>query len=130
MNAAAHGFGVAIGDCALVREDIAMKRLAIPFDKMLATVQSYYLAYPDCVAGQQKNIIQELDGGAGAAHLSLQKNRKSPALGCTLHWQPRATISSSCAGQAHHIGRAFCTAPFDLPIFLSLQRPQLRRVLL
>ena len=54
MNAAAHGFGVAIGDCALVREDIAMKRLVMPFDKMLATGQSYYLAYPDCVAGQQK----------------------------------------------------------------------------
>lgn len=57
MNAAAHGFGVAIGDCALVREDIAMKRLVIPFDKMLSTGQSYYLAYPDCVASQQKIIL-------------------------------------------------------------------------
>ena len=60
MNAAAHGFGVAIGDCALVREDIAMKRLVMPFDKMLATGQSYYLAYPDCVAGQQKiNLFRD-----------------------------------------------------------------------
>lgn len=54
MNAAAHGFGVAIGDCALVREDIEMKRLVIPFDIMVATGQSYYLAYPDCVADLQK----------------------------------------------------------------------------
>lgn len=54
MNAAAHGFGVAIGDCALVREDIEMKRLVIPFDIMVSTGQSYYLVYPDCVAGQQK----------------------------------------------------------------------------
>ncbi|MES2263716.1 MAG: LysR substrate-binding domain-containing protein [Pseudomonadota bacterium] len=54
MNAAAHGFGVAIGDCALVREDIEMKRLVIPFDIMVSTGQSYYLVYPDCVAALQK----------------------------------------------------------------------------
>ena len=57
MNAAAHGFGVAIGDCALVREDIEMKRLVIPFDKMLSTGQSYYLVYPDCVANLQKVVL-------------------------------------------------------------------------
>ena len=57
MNAAAHGFGVAIGDCALVREDIEMKRLVIPFDKMLPTGQSYYLVYPESVAGQQKVLL-------------------------------------------------------------------------
>lgn len=57
MNAAAHGFGVAIGDCSLIREDIEMKRLVIPFDQMLPTGQSYYLAYPNSVASQQKVLL-------------------------------------------------------------------------
>src|SRR5439155_6190653 len=57
VNAAAHGFGVAIGDSALVREDMEMKRLVIPFDKMLSTGQSYYLVYPDCVANLQKVVL-------------------------------------------------------------------------
>lgn len=56
MNAAAHGFGVAIGDCALIQEDIEMKRLVMPFDQMLSTGQSYYLVYPGCVANQQKVV--------------------------------------------------------------------------
>ncbi|NMM36441.1 MAG: LysR family transcriptional regulator [Glaciimonas sp.] len=57
MNAAAHGFGVAIGDCSLIREDIETKRLVIPFDKMLSTGQSYYLVYPNSVANQQKVLL-------------------------------------------------------------------------
>lgn len=57
MNAAAHGFGVAIGDCSLIQEDIEMKRLVIPFAQMLSTGQSYYLAYPSCVANQQKVVF-------------------------------------------------------------------------
>ena len=57
MNAAAHGFGVAIGDSSLIREDIETKRLVIPFDKMLSTGQSYYLVYPNSVANQQKVLL-------------------------------------------------------------------------
>jgi len=53
-NAAAQGFGVAISDCSLVSEDVAAKRLAMPFDIVLTTGARYYFVYPDCVAQQHK----------------------------------------------------------------------------
>ncbi len=56
-NAAAHGFGVALGDCSLIQEDLQMKRLVRPFEQILTTGQSYYLAYPSSVANQQKMVL-------------------------------------------------------------------------
>ena len=46
MHAAAQGFGVAIGDVALIGDDLGMKRLVRPFDITLETGQSYFLVYP------------------------------------------------------------------------------------
>lgn len=71
MNAAAHGFGVAIGDCALVREDIEMKRLVIPFEQVLSTGQSYYLVYPESVAEVRKVVLfrEWIAGSVGGAYV-------------------------------------------------------------
>ncbi|MCW3479489.1 LysR substrate-binding domain-containing protein [Neisseriaceae bacterium JH1-16] len=55
-NAAMQGFGIAIGDCSLVSEEVALKRLAMPFDIVMETGCSYFLVYPECVANQQKVI--------------------------------------------------------------------------
>jgi len=56
-NAAVQGFGVAIGDYELVREDVESKRLIMPFrDTVLTTGAAYYLVYPDCVAHQHKMV--------------------------------------------------------------------------
>ncbi|TKC92657.1 LysR family transcriptional regulator [Trinickia terrae] len=53
-NAAMQGFGVAISDWTLVGEDVAAKRLAMPFEAVVETGLRYYFVYPDCVAHQQK----------------------------------------------------------------------------
>lgn len=53
-NAAMQGFGVAIGDSMLVAEDVAAKRLVMPFDIFVETGLRYYFVYPDCVAHQPK----------------------------------------------------------------------------
>jgi len=53
-NAAMQGFGVAISDWTLVGEDVAAKRLVMPFDTLVETGLRYYFVYPDCVAHQQK----------------------------------------------------------------------------
>jgi len=53
-NAAMQGFGVAIGDSMLVAEDVAAKRLVMPFDTFVETGLRYYFVYPDCVAHQPK----------------------------------------------------------------------------
>lgn len=53
-NAAMQGFGVAISDRTLVSEDVAARRLVMPFDTVLETGSRYYFVYPDCVANQPK----------------------------------------------------------------------------
>jgi LysR family glycine cleavage system transcriptional activator len=53
-NAAMQGFGVAISDWTLVGEDVAAKRLVMPFDAVVETGSRYYFVYPECVAHQQK----------------------------------------------------------------------------
>ncbi|WP_322047772.1 LysR substrate-binding domain-containing protein [Paraburkholderia sp. J67] len=53
-SAAMQGFGVAIGDRTLVCEDVAAKRLVMPFALAVPTGSRYYFVYPDCVAQQQK----------------------------------------------------------------------------
>ncbi|HSI56367.1 MAG TPA: LysR substrate-binding domain-containing protein [Ideonella sp.] len=47
MDAAVHGFGVAIGDCLLAADDLAARRLVRPFDLALPTGQHYYLVMPE-----------------------------------------------------------------------------------
>jgi LysR family glycine cleavage system transcriptional activator len=47
MDAAVHGFGVAIGDCLLAADDVAAGRLTRPFDQTLATGEHYYLVLPE-----------------------------------------------------------------------------------
>jgi LysR family glycine cleavage system transcriptional activator len=56
VNAAAQGFGVAIGDCILASDDLEMQRLVKPFDCVMPG-QSYYFVYPESVANQQKIAI-------------------------------------------------------------------------
>lgn len=56
-NAAMQGFGVAIGDSMLVAEDVAAKRLVMPFDAFVETGLRYYFVYPDCVAHQPKVVL-------------------------------------------------------------------------
>jgi len=46
MDAAVHGFGVAIGDCLLMADDVAAARLLRPFELSLRTGQHYYLVVP------------------------------------------------------------------------------------
>jgi LysR family glycine cleavage system transcriptional activator len=53
-NAAMQGFGVAISDWTLVGEDVAARRLVMPFETLVATGMRYYFVYPDGVAHQQK----------------------------------------------------------------------------
>jgi LysR family glycine cleavage system transcriptional activator len=53
-NAAAQGFGVAIGDVALAQEEFELNRLVMPFELQLKTGYSYFFVYPECVARQDK----------------------------------------------------------------------------
>lgn len=53
-NAAMQGFGVAISDWTLVGEDVAARRLVMPFDTLVKTGSCYYFVYPESVADQQK----------------------------------------------------------------------------
>ncbi|NWB94717.1 LysR family transcriptional regulator [Pseudomonas gingeri] len=46
MSLASQGNGVAIGDWALIGEDLNAGRLVMPFDLRVRTGQAYYLAYP------------------------------------------------------------------------------------
>lgn len=54
MDAAARGFGVAIGDCMLMADDIAAGRLLRPFELQLPTGQHYYLVIPERSARSDK----------------------------------------------------------------------------
>ncbi|MFC3941720.1 LysR family transcriptional regulator [Pseudomonas gingeri] len=47
MSVASQGTGVAIGDWALIGEDLSAGRLVMPFDLRVRTGQAYYLVYPE-----------------------------------------------------------------------------------
>ncbi|HEV3105942.1 MAG TPA: LysR substrate-binding domain-containing protein [Trinickia sp.] len=53
-NAAMQGFGVAIGDATLAAEDVAAKRLVMPFDALVESGSRYYFVYPESVAHLSK----------------------------------------------------------------------------
>ena len=53
-NAAAAGFGVAIGDAMLSAEDVAAHRLATPFDLRVPSGFGYYFVCPERAAGVPK----------------------------------------------------------------------------
>jgi LysR family glycine cleavage system transcriptional activator len=53
-NAAAQGFGVAIGDVVLAQEEFELNRLVMPFALQLETGYSYFFVCPECVAKQAK----------------------------------------------------------------------------
>lgn len=46
MNAAQQGFGIAVGDVTLAEQDLAMKRLMMPFDDTVLSGHSYYFLFP------------------------------------------------------------------------------------
>ncbi len=49
-------------------EDVASKRLAMPFDIVLTTGARYYFVYPNCLAHQHKvNLFREWIGAHGEA---------------------------------------------------------------
>jgi LysR family transcriptional regulator, glycine cleavage system transcriptional activator len=56
MDAAVHGFGVAIGDCLLMADDVAANRLVRPFGLAVPTGQHYYLVYPERSAPSAKLV--------------------------------------------------------------------------
>jgi len=47
MSVASQGTGVAIGDWALIGEDLSAGRLVMPFELKVRTGQAYYLVYPE-----------------------------------------------------------------------------------
>jgi len=46
MDAAVHGFGVAVADCLLMADDVQAGRLVRPFELTLSTGEHYYLVLP------------------------------------------------------------------------------------
>jgi LysR family glycine cleavage system transcriptional activator len=54
VDAAARGFGVAIGDCVLMADDLASGRLARPFELALTTGENYHLVLPERSAQNPK----------------------------------------------------------------------------
>lgn len=70
MNAAQQGFGIAIGDVTLAEQDLKLNRLVRPYDKAVASGQSYYLLRP-----------QQAQSGAIDTFLDwLMKYSSAPAL--------------------------------------------------
>jgi LysR family glycine cleavage system transcriptional activator len=53
-NAAVQGLGVGIGDCMLVKEDIAARRLMVPLDLFVETGYRYYFVCPEDMAQTHK----------------------------------------------------------------------------
>ncbi|MCP8688229.1 LysR substrate-binding domain-containing protein [Marinobacterium sedimentorum] len=74
MTVAAQGSGVAIGDYALIGDDLAARRLTTPFDLKIHTGAAYYLVHPKSptLAPPLRDLIdwllqQARDGNAGPA---------------------------------------------------------------
>ncbi|MDU9390428.1 LysR substrate-binding domain-containing protein [Pseudomonas sp. zfem002] len=65
MAMASQGTGVAIGDWALIGEDLASGRLVMPFGLKVATGKAYYLVVPGKVAGTGLlELMEWLEGQA------------------------------------------------------------------
>jgi len=60
MTVASQGSGVAIGDWALIGEDLSAGRLVMPFDLRVKTGQAYYFVYPKR-AGSSPQLQELLD---------------------------------------------------------------------
>ena len=68
MSMASQGTGVAIGDWALIGDDLASGRLVMPFDLRVRTGKSYYLVRPPRPAAPGLMALLEwLCGQAGDA---------------------------------------------------------------
>ncbi|WP_084306992.1 LysR substrate-binding domain-containing protein [Phytopseudomonas flavescens] len=52
--AAARGYGVSIGDLAMVAEDVLQGRLGLPWSTAVASGDSYYLVWPRARRGQER----------------------------------------------------------------------------
>ncbi|OLU14379.1 MULTISPECIES: LysR substrate-binding domain-containing protein [unclassified Pseudomonas] len=52
--AAARGYGVSIGDLAMVAEDVLLGRLALPWPTAVSSGESYYLVWPRSRRGQER----------------------------------------------------------------------------
>ena len=52
--AAARGYGVSIGDLAMVAEDVLLGRLALPWPTAVSSGESYYLVWPKSRRGQER----------------------------------------------------------------------------
>ena len=66
--AASRGYGVSIGDLAMIAEDVALGRLALPWRCAVASGDSYYLVWPKARRGQERFqrlrdfLLAEVDG--------------------------------------------------------------------
>jgi LysR family glycine cleavage system transcriptional activator len=58
MTVASQGSGVAIGDWALIGEDLSAGRLVMPFDLKVRTGAAYYFVYPNRAGASPQ--LQEL----------------------------------------------------------------------
>lgn len=47
MQAAQQGFGIAVGDITLAKQDMKLKRLLQPFDTVVPSGKHYYFSYPE-----------------------------------------------------------------------------------
>jgi DNA-binding transcriptional LysR family regulator len=54
MIAAARGYGVSIGDLLMVAEDVAQRRLSLPWPTAVASGESYYLVWPKTRPGTER----------------------------------------------------------------------------
>lgn len=52
--AAARGYGVSVGDLAMVAEDVHLGRLALPWPSAVSSGDSYYLVWPKARLGQER----------------------------------------------------------------------------
>ncbi|UUD63024.1 LysR family transcriptional regulator [Pseudomonas seleniipraecipitans] len=52
--AAARGYGVSIGDLAMVAEDVLLGHLALPWSTAVSSGESYYLVWPKARRGQER----------------------------------------------------------------------------
>lgn len=67
MSMASQGTGVAIGDWALIGDDLASGRLVMPFDLRVKTGKGYYLVRPAQVAAPGLMALLEWLGGQAGA---------------------------------------------------------------
>lgn len=70
MAMASQGTGVAIGDWALIGDDLRSGRLCMPFELKVMTGKGYYLVYPPKAAAPGLlELLEWLEGRAGESHV-------------------------------------------------------------